>query len=215
MPQEVDALALDEPYHGPPATVHVLPLDRGGTLAPRWMEIRVREYLFRLTYDPYADPPAAGHGARIALSGYLAQQLIGAEVRECIGGIYFDAGGKMLGFCQLARGGTNVCGLSPLDVVFPALHLDAKAVILAHNHPAGCARPSRADWELAEHLSLGMEQLGIRLLASLVVTVNGWRSHWEATDGLLPEFCREVGSDELGPDPRRRPVVPVKYHKSV
>lgn len=214
MLQEVDALALDEPYHGPPATVHVLPLD-SGDVAPRWMEIRVREYLFRLAYDPYADPRRSGHGARIALSGYMAQQLIGADVRESLVAIYFDAEGRMLGFCNVARGSGNVCYLTPADVLTPALRLDAKAVIVAHNHPAGSTAPSCADWDLAEQMALGMEAFGVRLLASLVVTTAGWRSHWEASDSQVPEFCGEVGTDALAPDPRRHPVVPGKYHKSV
>lgn len=170
----------EEPYCGPPATVHLLALGDGDAgSARRWMEVRAREYTFRLLYDPQADPAQSGRSAAIALAAYTAQQLIGAEHRECEIAFLFDTRTRLLGFYRVARGSLNVVRSTVSDVAFPALQLGARSVVLAHNHPSGDPTPSRADWNHAEAIAMGLQYTGVELMGAVVVAVPGWRTVWE------------------------------------
>ena len=50
-----------------------------------------------------------------------------------------------------------------------ALHFNAAAVILAHNHPSGFAEPSRADELLTEELKKALALVEVRVLDHFVV----------------------------------------------
>ena len=50
-----------------------------------------------------------------------------------------------------------------------ALHKNAAAVIVAHNHPSGSAKPSAADIAITERLKAALELMDIRLLDHFVV----------------------------------------------
>jgi DNA repair protein RadC len=55
-------------------------------------------------------------------------------------------------------------------VVLRALHHHAAAVVLAHNHPSGEARPSRADETLTQTLKAALALVDVRVLDHFVVT---------------------------------------------
>jgi DNA repair protein RadC len=54
-------------------------------------------------------------------------------------------------------------------VVKRALHHNAAAVILAHNHPSGIAEPSRADIQITRRLVEALALVDIRVLDHLVI----------------------------------------------
>ena len=58
------------------------------------------------------------------------------------------------------------------QLIASALHHHAAAVILAHNHPAGSAAPSRADRETTRHLDDALALMEIRLLDHFIVAGN-------------------------------------------
>jgi RadC-like JAB domain len=152
------------PSIGPIATVRVL---------PEGIEVCAREYIFRLADD------AARYAGPTTLAGLIAQNVIGAEVTECALGVFFGDGGRMIGFSHLARGKPNVVCLQAADLIRPAMRLGASGAVLAHNHPTGDTTPSRADIVHAEQVGLGMNAMGLRLLAAVVVTLHSWHSFWE------------------------------------
>lgn len=51
-----------------------------------------------------------------------------------------------------------------------ALALNASSVVLAHNHPSGTAKPSRADEALTQTLKAALALVDIRVLDHFVVT---------------------------------------------
>lgn len=57
----------------------------------------------------------------------------------------------------------------PLEVVKEALVADARAMILAHNHPSGSVEPSRADEFLTQTLKTALAPVDVRVLDQLVV----------------------------------------------
>lgn len=68
-------------------------------------------------------------------------------------------------------------------IVTDVLALDARAVLLAHNHPRGDPRPSRQDMHYTRRLFTTLDAIGVRLLDHYVVAPGGWTSFQR--DGLL------------------------------
>jgi DNA repair protein RadC len=92
---------------------------------------------------------------------------------------------------RLLKGGTEALevGVPDKAVVYPrkamesALRRGATALIFAHNHPSGEARPSEQDKELTRALCLAAKVLQLRVLDHLVVTADAVFSFKRA--GLL------------------------------
>lgn len=57
----------------------------------------------------------------------------------------------------------------PREVVVRALAHHAAAVVLAHNHPSGCAEPSRADELLTQQLKAALQLVDVRVLDHVIV----------------------------------------------
>uniref|UniRef100_UPI0035C7DF34 JAB domain-containing protein n=1 Tax=Sphingomonas sp. TaxID=28214 RepID=UPI0035C7DF34 len=68
-------------------------------------------------------------------------------------------------------------------IVTDVLALNARAVLLAHNHPRGDPRPSRQDVHFTRRLFATLDAIGVRLLDHYVVAPGGWMSF--RRDGLL------------------------------
>jgi DNA repair protein RadC len=83
--------------------------------------------------------------------------------------LFLDNRHRVLGFEELFRGTLNGTAVYPREIVKRAMHHNAAAVILVHNHPSGVAEPSRQDEILTERLKESLEMLEIRLLDHLVV----------------------------------------------
>jgi DNA repair protein RadC len=82
---------------------------------------------------------------------WLALQLAGQE-REVFGVIYLDVQNRLLDFAVLFSGTLTQTSVYPREVVKSALQRNAAAVMFVHNHPSGCAEPSRADELLTQTL---------------------------------------------------------------
>ena len=57
----------------------------------------------------------------------------------------------------------------PREVVLRALHHQASAVVLAHNHPSGSVQPSRADEALTQTLKTTLALIDVRVLDHVIV----------------------------------------------
>ena len=57
----------------------------------------------------------------------------------------------------------------PREVVVRALHHNAAAVILAHNHPSGVAEPSQADLRITQRLVDALQLVDIRVLDHIII----------------------------------------------
>jgi DNA repair protein RadC len=70
---------------------------------------------------------------------------------------------------ELFRGTLTQTSVYPREVVKRALHHNAGAVILAHNHPSGVAEPSHADETLTQALRQALALVDIRVLDHFIV----------------------------------------------
>jgi DNA repair protein RadC len=76
------------------------------------------------------------------LSGVRASGNPGAVQLICV---FADLEGFIIGEEILADGIEGLVTLSSRRIFRRALNLNARSLVLAHNHPSGCARPSDAD----------------------------------------------------------------------
>jgi len=61
-------------------------------------------------------------------------------------------------------------------IFLPAIILNAKGIILCHNHPSGKLVPSSSDITITKQLSEAAKLLGLKLLDSIIITREGYCS---------------------------------------
>ena len=88
------------------------------------------------------------------------------EVFACL---FLDNRHRVIEFEELFRGTIDGASVYPREVVRRALHHNAAALILAHNHPSGIAEPSSADRALTRRLTDSLELIDVRVLDHFVV----------------------------------------------
>jgi DNA repair protein RadC len=86
--------------------------------------------------------------------------------------LFLNGQNQLLEARELFRGTVNQTAVYPREVVKLALQMNASAVILAHNHPSGCAEPSQADQILTKAIKQAMALVDIQVLDHLIVAAN-------------------------------------------
>lgn len=99
---------------------------------------------------------------------WLRLNLAGYE-REIFAVMFLDTRHRMLAFEEMFLGTIDQASVYPREVVKAALHHNASAVIVAHNHPSGVAEPSLADISITEQLRGALATVGVKLLDHCVV----------------------------------------------
>lgn len=83
--------------------------------------------------------------------------------------LFLDNRHRVLAFDELFRGTIDNTTVYPREVVKQALHRNAAAVILAHNHPSGVAEPSEADQLITRRIGDALSLVDVRLLDHFVI----------------------------------------------
>ena len=97
--------------------------------------------------------------------------------------LFLDSQHRLLAFEELFRGTLSQTSVYPREVLLRALHHQAAAVVLAHNHPSGNVQPSKADEALTHSLRAALALVDIRVLDHVIVAPGAWTSL--AEKGLL------------------------------
>ena len=103
-----------------------------------------------------------------SLKQYLQLQL-GARPHEVFAVVFLDSQHRLLALEELFRGTLTQTSVYPREVVLRALHHNAAAVVLAHNHPSGSVQPSRADEALTQTLKSALALVDVRVLDHIIV----------------------------------------------
>jgi DNA repair protein RadC len=103
-----------------------------------------------------------------AVKQYL-QLHLAHRPHEVFAVLFMDARHRMIAMEELFRGTLTQTSVYPREVAARALHHHAAAVVLAHNHPSGCAEPSRADEALTQTLKTALALIDVRVLDHMVV----------------------------------------------
>jgi DNA repair protein RadC len=104
-----------------------------------------------------------------AVRDYLQLQL-GSRPHEIFAVLFLDSQHRLIALEELFRGTLTQTSVYPREVVVRALALHAGSVVLAHNHPSGEPRPSRADEALTQTLKAALSLVDVRVLDHFVVT---------------------------------------------
>jgi DNA repair protein RadC len=104
-----------------------------------------------------------------AVRDYLQLQL-GSRPHEIFAVLFLDSQHRLIALEELFRGTLTQTSVYPREVVIRALALNAASVVLAHNHPSGTAKPSRADESLTQTLKAALALVDVRVLDHFVVT---------------------------------------------
>ena len=97
--------------------------------------------------------------------------------------IFLNQANKVLGIFNVSSGGITGTVADPRLIFSAALRASACNIMLAHSHPSGNLKPSRADEELTNKLKNAGQFLDIRVLDHLIVTKDQYFSF--ADEGLL------------------------------
>jgi len=89
--------------------------------------------------------------------------------REAFYILFLDNQNRVIGDEILFEGTIDAASVYPREVVKRALHHNAAAVILAHNHPSGVAEPSQSDRRITRRLADALALVDIRVLDHFVV----------------------------------------------
>ena len=104
-----------------------------------------------------------------AVKHYL-QLHLAAKAHEVFAVLFLDAQHRLIALEELFRGTLTHTSVYPREVVTRALHHQACALVLAHNHPSGCVEPSRADESLTRTLKAALALVDVRVLDHVIVT---------------------------------------------
>lgn len=123
-------------------------------LARRAMAQRLQE---RTVFDT---PDVVKHYVQLHLS---------ARKHEVFAVLFLDVQNRLIAMEELFKGTLTQTSVYPREVVLRALHHQASAVVLAHNHPSGTVQPSRADEMLTQTLKTTLALIDVRVLDHVIV----------------------------------------------
>ena len=83
--------------------------------------------------------------------------------------LFLDAQNRLVAMEEMFRGTLTHTSVYPREVVKRALHHQAGAVVLAHNHPSGSVQPSRADETITQTLKAALALVDVRVLDHIIV----------------------------------------------
>lgn len=101
---------------------------------------------------------------------------ISAERNEVAALVYFDPDWRYLGMRHCASSDPGGVTVPIRDIARDVLSLDARLVVMAHNHPGGDHRPSQDDLTVTSRLARTLDAIGVRLVDHLILGRHGCTS---------------------------------------
>lgn len=99
---------------------------------------------------------------------FLIAKLRGCE-QEIFACLFLDNQHRIIRFEKLFHGTLSRAHVHPREVVKKALSYNAAAIIVAHNHPSGNPKPSKADQITTQHLEKALRLVDVRLLDHFII----------------------------------------------
>jgi DNA repair protein RadC len=125
------------------------------------LELARRHLAEELTRDTVFTSPQA-------VKQFLLAQLSDRR-QEVFMVLFLDNRHRLIVAEELFHGTIDGASVYPREVVRRALHHNAAATILAHNHPSGVAEPSRDDLDITKQLKQALALIDVRVLDHIVV----------------------------------------------
>ena len=116
------------------------------------------------------------------LLNYLRNK-IGYEEKEKFYVIYLSSSNEVIEFEENSVGTLDRSSVYPREIYKKIINLNAKSIILAHNHPSDNITPSKCDIELTNEIAKGLKNFGALLIEHIIITKNSYFSFLE--EGLI------------------------------
>jgi DNA repair protein RadC len=97
--------------------------------------------------------------------------------------LFLNRANRIMGVMDVSSGGITGTVADPRIILAAAVKCCAVNIILAHNHPSGNLKPSRADEQLTSKIKEAATFLDIGVLDHIIVSAEGYYSF--ADEGLL------------------------------
>lgn len=97
--------------------------------------------------------------------------------------LYLSNSNELIAYNEKSYGTLDKSAVYPREIYKDVLKYDAKAIILAHNHPSGSAKPSKSDMDITKEISNGLKNFDALLLEHIIITENSYFSFLE--EGLI------------------------------
>ena len=108
---------------------------------------------------------------------------IGYEEIEKFYIIYLSSSNEVIEFEENSAGTLDRSSVYPREIYKRVINLNAKSIILAHNHPSDNITPSKSDIELTNEIAKGLKNFGALLIEHIIITKNSYFSFLE--EGLI------------------------------
>ena len=151
------------------------------------MELARRAIAGQLRQRPVLQNPTA-------VRDYL-QLHLASRPREIFAVLFLDAQLRLIAFEELFQGTLSRSSVYPREVVRRALHHNADALVLAHNHPSGHTQPSQADVAITRELTAALGLIDARVIDHWIVGPGG-SAYSMAENGLI------LSQEQLAPCPK-------------
>ena len=108
---------------------------------------------------------------------------IGYEEIEKFYVIYLSSSNEVIKFEENSVGTLDRSSIYPREIYKKVINLNAKSLILVHNHPSDNITPSKSDIELTNEIAKGLKNFGALLIEHIIITKNSYFSFLE--EGLI------------------------------
>ena len=108
---------------------------------------------------------------------------IGYEEIEKFYVLYLSSSNEVIEFEENSAGTLDRSSVYPREIYKRVINLNAKSIILAHNHPSDNITPSKCDIELTNEIAKGLKNFGALLIEHIIITKNSYFSFLE--EGLI------------------------------
>ena len=146
--------------------------DRFAGLGAKALNEAERESVVKLALAVMAEEVARGPimSGETAAARYL-QLKAGRREREVFGCLFLTARNRLIRDEELFYGSIDRSTVHPRVILQRALRHNACALICYHNHPSGTAEPSPSDMRLTSRTKNLLEEVDVRLLDHIVVSL--------------------------------------------
>lgn len=149
---------------------------------PDWYYVAELELVYKSKVKPSQRP-------QVSSSRDIYKLLLGLwnpekiEMLEEFKVLFLNRANKVLGVMDIASGGITGCVADPRIILAAAVKANAVNIVMAHNHPSGSIKPSRADEQLTQKIKEAARWMDITVLDHLIITDGEYYSF--ADEGLL------------------------------
>jgi DNA repair protein RadC len=131
---------------------------------------------FELGRRLFQKKPGGLISIRNASQAFTYLKDMGSLKKEQFRGLYLNNHYQLIHDEVISIGTVDASLVQAREVFRPALEYGASAIIIAHNHPSGVLKSSRADAEITDHLLAAAKILDVEILDHLIIGANKYIS---------------------------------------